>query len=169
MHEDIEGERIMVQRLKVVAGTDTNGQAQVERSPVECVFDHWVYMLGKNPRRVAMGPKRRRAIERALQLYDVETLLLAVEGCAASPYHRGENDRDTEYTDLELILRDEPHIERFVEAGERLRERADMAAQRARERAALAGQAPMPTAEETERRRAYLRRAADAMAGRAAR
>lgn len=159
----------MVQRLKVVAGTDTNGQARPEKAPAELVFDHWVFMLGKNPHRVALGPKRRRAIERALALYDVETLLLAVEGCAASPFHRGENDRDTEYTDLELILRDESHIERFVETGERLRDRADRAAQRARDQAALAGQAPMPTEEETLRRRDYLRRTADAMAGRGVR
>ena len=35
-------------------------------SPLERVFEHWVFMLGKAPGRVALGPQRRRAIERAL-------------------------------------------------------------------------------------------------------
>ena len=160
----------MVQRkLKLVEQFGLADLAAAERTPAERVFDHWVYMLGKNPRRVALGPKRRRAIDAALQLYDEETLLLAIEGCAASPFHAGENDRGTEYTDIELIVRDEAHVERFAADGERLRERVDKAAAKAREAAERAGHEPMLTAAEVERRRDCLRRMADAMAGRATR
>lgn len=94
-------------------------------TPIERVFAHWVYMLGRHPGRVALGPKRRAVIERALGLYDEETLLLAVDGCAASRWHAGENDRGRAFNDLELILRDEAHVERFAEDGERLRQRAE--------------------------------------------
>lgn len=97
-----------------------NASAAVER-----VFAHWVYMLGKNPKRCALGPDRRKVISKALGLYDEDVLLLAIEGCAASAWHRGENERGDEYTDLTLILRDEAHIERFADEGEALRSRLE--------------------------------------------
>lgn len=101
-----------------------------DRTPVERIFDHWVYMLGKNSARTALGPARRRVIERALALYDEDTLLLAVEGCAASAWHAGQNDRGRPFNDIELILRDEQHVERFAADGEALRERAEREVQR---------------------------------------
>lgn len=87
-------------------------------------------MLGKNAARTALGPARRRVIERALGLYDEDTLLLAIEGCAASAWHAGQNDRGRAFNDIELILRDESHVERFAADGEALRERAERELQR---------------------------------------
>lgn len=101
-----------------------DNEAQQAKAPAVRVFEHWVFMLGKNPKRCALGPKRRKVIEAALALYDEETLRLAIDGCAASEWHAGSNDRGTAYDDIELILRDEAHIERFAQAGERLRERS---------------------------------------------
>ena len=87
-------------------------------------------MLGKNAARTALGPARRRVIDRALGLYDEDTLLLAIEGCAASAWHAGQNDRGRAFNDIELILRDESHVERFAADGEALRERAERELQR---------------------------------------
>jgi hypothetical protein len=112
-----------MQALKVVYPLHATAASAQDKTAVERVFDHWVFMLHKHPRRTALGPQRRRAIERALALYEEETLLLAVEGCAASAWHAGENDRGRAFDDIELILRDEPHVERFAEAGQRLRDR----------------------------------------------
>lgn len=112
-----------IQGLRVVEGEQHSHAQAHERTATERVFDHWVYMLGKNPRRCALGPTRRKVIDRALGLYDEETLLLAIEGCAASAWHAGANDREREFNDIELILRDEAHIERFAADGEALRER----------------------------------------------
>lgn len=111
--------------------TDAGAHAQ-ERTATERVFDHWVWMLNKPRTRTALGPTRKRAIERALELYDEDVLMMAIEGCAASRWHAGDNDRGKAYNDLELILRDEARIERFAEAGEQVRQRAvrDAAAQR---------------------------------------
>lgn len=132
-------------QLKIVPATTHAAHAGPQtaaQTPLERVFGHWVYMLGKNPRRCALGPTRKRAIDRALGLYDEETLLLAIEGCAASAWHAGENDRGREFNDLELILRDESHIERFAADGERLRERALAAAAAERQAAAVPSIAP---------------------------
>lgn len=93
-----------------------------ELAPVEAVFEHWIVMHGLNRNRCALGPARRKAVERALALYDVDTLMLAVEGCASSRWHAGDNDRGRAYNDLSLILRDEEHVERFAQMGEALRE-----------------------------------------------
>jgi hypothetical protein len=136
--------------------------AASDRTPTERIFDHWVFMLHKNARRTALGPTRRRSIERMLALYDEETLLLAVEGCAASAWHAGENDRGRAFDDLELILRDEAHVERFAELGQRLRDRV-------REREATARTvAPIvePDADAIAEQRARLREAAARISGR---
>lgn len=108
------------QRASLQATSADTGAAA---SPAQRLFAHWVWMMGKNPTRCAIGPKRARVLDDALKLYDEETLMLAIEGCAASPWHAGRNDRNREYNDIELILRDEAHIERFAAEGEALRER----------------------------------------------
>lgn len=90
------------------------------RSPVQRVFEHWVFMLDKRAGRCVLGPERRRIIERALGLYDEATLLLAIEGCAGSAWHAGQNDRGEAYQDLALILRNESTVERFADMGERI-------------------------------------------------
>lgn len=109
--------------LKLVQDEDSGDHAGATACPVARVFGHWVLMMGKHAGRCALGPTRRRVIERALGLYDEETLLLAIEGCAASAWHAGLNDRGKAFNDLELILRDEKHIEGFASDGEELRAR----------------------------------------------
>lgn len=133
------------------------------------VFAHWVFMLGKNPRRTALGPDRRRLIRKWLALYEEDTLLLAVEGCAASAFHAGDNDRQTVYNDLELILRNHANIERFAEAGERLRQLLERARAQRAEQAADAGREaaqPAPSEQEAVAWREQLRTFADRAAGR---
>lgn len=138
-----------------------------ESTPAERVFQHWVFMLHKNPRRCALGPTRRRAIDKALQLYDEDTLLLAIEGCAASPWHAGDNDRDREFNGIELILRDEAHIERFADDGEKLRIRAARVLASRQAANAVVHIAPELDAAEVLRLRENLRAVAAGMAKRA--
>ncbi len=107
--------------------------AEIERAtdPVWRLFERWMFMMGKNPRRCALGPARRKVIESMLALFDEDTLELAIDGCAASAWHAGQNDRGTEFNDLGLIFRDEAHVERFAAEGERVRARAAAALVRA--------------------------------------
>ena len=155
------GQSVVV-KMQPVVRTSAHDGAQ-DKTAVERVFEHWVFMLGKHPQRTALGPKRKRAIEGALALYDEEVLLLAIEGCAASAWHAGENDRGRPFDDLELILRDEPHVERFAEAGQRLRDRLREREARERAVAPIAPQDP----EAIAAARQLVREAAARMAGRA--
>lgn len=114
----------MARTLQLVHAAGDETAAGPTRSAAERLFDHWVWMLGKNPRRVAFGPARRKVVAAALGLYDEAALRLAIEGCSASAWHAGDNDRGEPFNDIELILRDEKHIERFMRYGERLHELA---------------------------------------------
>jgi hypothetical protein len=45
-------------------------------------------------------------------------LILAVRGCALSPHNMGANDRGRKFDDLELICRDDAHVEAFTKIAE---------------------------------------------------
>lgn len=95
--------------------------------PVRRVFEHWLYMLGRSPRRCKMGPTRRAAINAALAMgYELDMLLQTVEGIAADPLDGARDDhmRDA-MREIEWVLKSEARIERWAEVGERLRVRAE--------------------------------------------
>lgn len=79
---------------------------------VQRVFAAWIEATGRTGATV-LTDKRRRLIRNALKLYSLDDVLAAVVGWRNSPHHRGENDTGTVYNDLELLLRDAAHIERF--------------------------------------------------------
>ena len=85
---------------------------RIQGEQVQQVFDAWVEATGKTSRTV-LDEKRRRRIRNALKTYPLADVLAAVGGWQHSPHHRGENDSGTVYNDLDLLLRDGAHIERF--------------------------------------------------------
>lgn len=76
------------------------------------VFEHWRQTLRHFKAKAT--PERKRILTKALKLYSVEDLQRAITGCSRSPHHMGQNERQTVYDDLELILRDAKHIESFM-------------------------------------------------------
>jgi hypothetical protein len=108
--------------------TDRNGMeskgkdkniGEVETSPsvasesVQEVFKHWQTVM--NRPRAKLDQKRCNKLRQALKLgYTAEELKKAIDGCALTPFNQGQNDRGQRYDDLELILRDAPHIDRFI-------------------------------------------------------
>jgi len=47
--------------------------------------------------------------------FSVADLIEAIEGCHVSPFHCGENDRQTKYQSLELIVRNGSQVSKFIE------------------------------------------------------
>ena len=90
-------------------------------------------MLGYPIRRCKMGPTRRGAINGALAMgYDVETLLLAIEGMAADPMEWARNDDSRKMMrELDRVLATEARIEHWAEMGEALRDNARQQAETA--------------------------------------
>lgn len=78
------------------------------------IFSHWKTIM--NHPRAKLDEKRRKKIREALKLgYTLTDLIAAIDGCAKSPYHMGQDGRNfTVYDDLELILRDAKHIDQFL-------------------------------------------------------
>lgn len=85
------------------------------KDAVQLVFDTWVESAGKKSTTKLSGVRRTKIVN-ALKEYPLEEVLQAVQGWKNIPHNRGENDQGTVYNDIELLLRDAPHIERFRDA-----------------------------------------------------
>lgn len=85
---------------------------------IDAVFEYWKTRSGK--KRARMDQKRKTKIRMRLEDgYGVDDLKCAIDGCFASEFHQGANDRHTAYNDIELICRDAPHVDRFIEISEK--------------------------------------------------
>lgn len=94
--------------------TDTETSDSSELDMVTRIFNAWLKSTGRTSK-TRLDAKRRKLIESALKNYPPEDVAAAVRGWKFSAYHRGENSSGTVYNDLELLLRDASHIERFRE------------------------------------------------------
>lgn len=72
-------------------------------SPRDTVWAHYVSVMA--PRRTQLDPEGGRIIDEALRVATVDECCGAIDGCAASPFHMGENDRRKKYNGLSHILR----------------------------------------------------------------
>jgi hypothetical protein len=105
-------------QLKLVIDAPAPPAAQ---DPTRRIFEHWLFMLGRNPRRCKLGTTRRAAINGALTVYDEETLLLTMEGIAADPLEGKPESMRAAMRELEWLLASEARIERWADKGEQLR------------------------------------------------
>lgn len=77
------------------------------------VFAYWQYRLDHQQSKLT--PEREKKIQARLKEdYTVEDIKRGIDGCASSPWHMGQNDRDTVYDDIELICRDGKRLESFM-------------------------------------------------------
>ena len=130
------------------------------------IFEHWLFMLGRNPRRCKLGPTRRAAINAALTVHDVETLELAIDGLAADPLDGCTPQMREAMHEIEWLLAKESRVERWADAGEALHARvAAMVARRQAQQAAPAEQAG-PTPEEAAQARERVKLLAARLSGR---
>lgn len=79
------------------------------------VFEFWKVRFG-HPRARLDAKRRTRIRQRLTDGYTEQDLLDACEGCALSDYHmaRHRDNMETVYDDLELILRDSKHVDKFI-------------------------------------------------------
>lgn len=110
-------------QLKLVI--DAPATAAAPQDATRRIFEHWLYMLGRNPRRCKLGPTRRAVINAALTVYDEDTLMLTMEGIAADPLEGKPDSMRAAMRELEWLLASEARIERWADKGEALRRDAD--------------------------------------------
>lgn len=73
------------------------------------VFAHW--QTEHNKPRARLDAKRRQLIRKALSEYTEADLCQSITGYRNSPHHMGQNERNTVYDSIELMLRDAAHID----------------------------------------------------------
>lgn len=97
---------------------------EAQRQQAQQVFEHWRVLLrhGRVVARVMSGGREACAVGMLRLGFDVEALLLAVEGCAASPFCGGQNRTGQVFDDFEWILANEARVERLAEIGKRARD-----------------------------------------------
>lgn len=79
------------------------------------IFQHWVVTCRSSGRSPVLGDKRKRKIEKAIEMYGMDACKDAIRGVTYSSWHMGHNPQGKKYDDIELILRDEKHIEMFLD------------------------------------------------------
>ncbi len=82
------------------------------RLDVDALFERWKKVHGHPEAKLT--EKRAKAIKARLKDSTVDELNLAIDGCKASAWHQGENDRGKVFDDIELIFRDREHVEQFM-------------------------------------------------------
>jgi hypothetical protein len=89
--------------------------------PTRQVFEHWVFMFGLQPARTKLDAERRQAINAALNLYDLDMVMLAVEGMASVPMGDKPQSMRDAMREISWFLASAKRIERCFEYGDQLR------------------------------------------------
>lgn len=98
-------------------GREKEGEGKeiyVEQKPLDpagTIFAYWQKLM--NSPKSVMDDKRKSLIAKALKLYDPATVCKAIRGCSKTPHNMGQNDRNTKFNSLNLILRDADRIDYF--------------------------------------------------------
>lgn len=90
---------------------------ETEPSDRDRVWQAYLDGLGsfrKGTRLPKFSHARKQLIDRRLQNYSADDLVLAVTGWLKSPFHRGENDGGKVYNTIELLLRNDEKIDQFI-------------------------------------------------------
>ena len=82
---------------------------------VQEIFNHWVYRMGKTDQTKLTKKRKSKIIDRLKDGYTVDYIKSAIDGCAKSPHHMGQNDQGTVYDDIELICRESTKMENFAD------------------------------------------------------
>ena len=82
------------------------------------LFAHWQKRMTKPKARLTRG---RAAVVKARlrEGYKLAQMKQAIDACCSSEFHMGENDRNTAYNDLTIILRSGEKLEQFMAMADR--------------------------------------------------
>jgi hypothetical protein len=88
---------------------------KIARDDVDEVWQHYRTHHPRVPKVLKVSRKEYRLIRQRLEDFTVDDLKAAIDGYHASPFHCGENDRQTKYLSLELMMRDVSKVQAGLE------------------------------------------------------
>ena len=83
------------------------------------IYNYWFSVMNKDGKTKFTAKRKSKIKARLKEGYTEQQIKQAIDGCANSPYHMGQNDNKTIYNDIELICRSGEKVEQF---GQRLEE-----------------------------------------------
>lgn len=94
---------------------DTTRPVTSDRCEIQIdeIFRHWQQVM--NHPKAKLDSKRSKIIKQRLQIFSVYQLKQAVDGCASSKFHMGDNPEKRRHDSINLIFRDADHIEKFID------------------------------------------------------
>ena len=114
----ITGELVATKKTRGPSKLTRQQLAKAEKVPeaeVQELYEYWCSTMRPGKKRVpALDAKRWLKVASAIADYGVEECKLAVDRCAPSDFHMGRNKQNKRYDDIELIFRDQAHVERFL-------------------------------------------------------
>ena len=84
-----------------------------EEQNIRRVFNHWCAVMAKQSN-TALSQKRKTLIGKILKDYSFDDAIRAIDNCAKSPFHMGDNANGTKYNDINLIFRNPEKFENFL-------------------------------------------------------
>jgi hypothetical protein len=111
--------------LKTVFLTKNIKSDDQRERDIKTVFAHWKTVNDKDYKHRLTGKRRGKINARLEDGYTPAELMRAIDGNAASDWHRGKNPQGVRYNELEFILRDTAKVDFFIEIanGKRQRDR----------------------------------------------
>jgi hypothetical protein len=103
----------MKQRKQNKKGPGSGVPKTEESQAIYAVYEHWLEVMAK-PRSMLTKQRKDKIAARLHEGFSVEDLKKAIDGCKVSPFHMGENERQTVYDDIELICRNGGKVEQFI-------------------------------------------------------
>lgn len=100
---------LFVESEHSTANGSNPGEIEIPSGAVDRVFVHWQSV--HDYKTAKLDPKRRKLIREALKLYGEDDLCRSLSGYKNSPHHMGQNDRNTVYNSIELLLKDAKRID----------------------------------------------------------
>jgi len=95
---------------------DQPAKASGHGEAVQEVFSYWCQVMGKNSLTKLTKDRKAKIEARLKEGYNVDHIKQAIDGCASSPHHMGQNDAGTVYDDLTLICRTGSKLEWFAKS-----------------------------------------------------
>jgi len=79
-----------------------------QTSDTQEIFDYWVLVMGKDPKRTKLSTERRKKINDRLKDYSIGDIKQAIDGCRSNEYNMQNG-----YNDIELICRNSAKLESY--------------------------------------------------------
>lgn len=83
------------------------------KASVDEIFTYWQSRCD-HPGAKLTAERKTKIIGRLKDGYSVDQIKTAIDGCASSRFHRGENENGKRYDDIELICRNGSKLENFI-------------------------------------------------------